>query len=488
MQSVLLVDDEALARTGLRLLIDWEGIGFDRVFEAASVEEALSVLQQHPVDVVIADVVMPDNDGIELARRIHHSWPSTITILVTSYEDFENARRAVSSGAVVLLSKRDLTAARLKRELRTAVGDDTLQPEYFGSDAVLADALNQVLDRSDPGDSGELLGHVAGAVGAVRIPDKADKDLLENTFRGIETSVVVVRRDAVWIAARRGNDVPFARLMQRVTARLGPEAAARWVVLQSGPRAALNALEVLRRWLNTEFWQPLRGVDELTPNRPEPAIVDEALPRAVQQNLQEQFAHGDEEQLSAAVSEAAEYARDTGVTPVRFRLAVLVSIAAAVASSHTTPANVGERLVALGRPQMYRTWRAVLDAVCALRREWRGHLASTRQSDPRIAAALDHIESALPHRLAVEDLASVAGTSVSAFSRLFRRSLGCTYRDYVAMRRVQRAQHIMAASPHLLVYQVAEEVGFDDVRQFNRMFAKWVGIRPNDYKQQVLGG
>jgi len=100
--KILVVDDEKdFARSlGERL----EVRGFS-VRVAFSGDEALSILEQHPEDVVILDVKMPGRDGLETLREIKHRWPLVEAIMLTGHATVEIAIEGMKLGAHDFLMK-----------------------------------------------------------------------------------------------------------------------------------------------------------------------------------------------------------------------------------------------------------------------------------------------------------------------------------------------------------------------------------------------
>lgn len=66
MVKVLIVDDEAVVRIGLKSMIDWKTNGFDLVGEAPNGEKALELIESQQPDIVLTDIKMPAMDGLEL--------------------------------------------------------------------------------------------------------------------------------------------------------------------------------------------------------------------------------------------------------------------------------------------------------------------------------------------------------------------------------------------------------------------------------------
>jgi two-component system, NarL family, response regulator DevR len=95
---VLIVDDHKVVRLGLMTLLedmDW----LEVVAEAGTSAEAVAAAARHQPHVVIMDIRLPGDSGIEACRAITTQWPNTRVIMLTSYEDDELIIRAVQAGA-----------------------------------------------------------------------------------------------------------------------------------------------------------------------------------------------------------------------------------------------------------------------------------------------------------------------------------------------------------------------------------------------------
>ena len=68
MYTLLIADDEPLIRNGVKKIIDWESLGFSKIFLAEDGQEALDIIKKNHVDLVLTDIVMPFMDGLQLAE------------------------------------------------------------------------------------------------------------------------------------------------------------------------------------------------------------------------------------------------------------------------------------------------------------------------------------------------------------------------------------------------------------------------------------
>jgi NarL family two-component system response regulator LiaR len=125
---VLLVDDHAMLRRGLRFFLK----GFDDlelVGEASSGQEAMALCAKTEPDVILMDMVMPDLDGAGATRLIREAFPRVQVIALTSFQEEDLIERALQAGAIGFLLK-NVSAKDLARAIRKAhAGRPTLAPE-----------------------------------------------------------------------------------------------------------------------------------------------------------------------------------------------------------------------------------------------------------------------------------------------------------------------------------------------------------------------
>lgn len=127
MIRVVIVDDQAMVRRGLRSLLEEEP-DLEVVGEAADGQSGLSVIRRHRPDVVLMDVRMPILDGIAATRSIGSEGLQTRVLVLTTFDLDEYVFHALRAGASGLLLK-DATAEQLVAAVRTvAAGDALLDP------------------------------------------------------------------------------------------------------------------------------------------------------------------------------------------------------------------------------------------------------------------------------------------------------------------------------------------------------------------------
>ncbi len=105
MINLLIADDEPIILNGLSKIIDFEKLGFKLVGKAPDGQEALDIIHNNPVDVVITDIQMPFLNGLELIQKIKEEERQIYCILLTGYSEFEYAQKAIELGVYSYLLK-----------------------------------------------------------------------------------------------------------------------------------------------------------------------------------------------------------------------------------------------------------------------------------------------------------------------------------------------------------------------------------------------
>ena len=101
--SILVVDDEGSLRDTFHFFLTREG--YEPVLTVASFKEALSLLQNQPIDLVISDIVLEGSSGIDLLKHTRRLGIDCPFIIITGFPDVDTAAEAVRLGAFDYISK-----------------------------------------------------------------------------------------------------------------------------------------------------------------------------------------------------------------------------------------------------------------------------------------------------------------------------------------------------------------------------------------------
>ncbi|WP_206950751.1 response regulator transcription factor RqpR [Trinickia acidisoli] len=113
---ILLVDDHAIVRQGVRQLLLNHGVARE-VVEADSGAQALASLDGAPFDIVLLDISLPDMNGVEVLKRVKRRAPRAPVMMFSMYREDQYAVRSIKAGAAGYLSKA-VTAAQMIEAIR----------------------------------------------------------------------------------------------------------------------------------------------------------------------------------------------------------------------------------------------------------------------------------------------------------------------------------------------------------------------------------
>lgn len=119
MTRILIVDDHAVVREGLKQFLA-ETRDLRIAGEAASIQEALTLVRQRDWDLVLLDIALPDEHGLEGLRRIKQEKPGLPVLLFSNFTEDEYALSSLQAGAAGFLSK-DSSPEQLRAAIRIAI-------------------------------------------------------------------------------------------------------------------------------------------------------------------------------------------------------------------------------------------------------------------------------------------------------------------------------------------------------------------------------
>jgi len=133
-QTVLFVDDDATMLAFHQKILVSEGY---RILTATSARAGFDMLARHHVDVVVADYVMPEMNGIEFLKRVRQLYPSTVRLMLSGASDMHSLIATINEGAIYKFLEKPVSARPLRQALRDAflVHDDQLAKSRCTSDS-----------------------------------------------------------------------------------------------------------------------------------------------------------------------------------------------------------------------------------------------------------------------------------------------------------------------------------------------------------------
>jgi two-component system, response regulator YesN len=154
MHNVLIIDDDKLAREGLRSIIYWEKYNLKVVGDVANGIQALEFLKQNQVDLAIVDISLPLISGFEFIELSKKQFPLLKYVVLSFHEDFENVHNAMQYGVLDYISKLRLeetdcekTFSRIGKLLDSNAGSDaeiSIDSDMTDEDGLSAEELSTI--------------------------------------------------------------------------------------------------------------------------------------------------------------------------------------------------------------------------------------------------------------------------------------------------------------------------------------------------------
>jgi DNA-binding NarL/FixJ family response regulator len=184
--KILLADDHVLMRRGIRALLERRA-DFQVVAEAGDGREAVQLTELNSPHVVVADIAMPNLNGIEAARQIAQKWPQTAIVILSMHSDESYVLRALKAGARGYLLKDSPESDLINAILAVHEGKAFFSPAI--SKMLVEDYMRQLQQRGAE-DSYELLTAREREVLQLLAEGKSNKDvaaILSLSLHTVET-------------------------------------------------------------------------------------------------------------------------------------------------------------------------------------------------------------------------------------------------------------------------------------------------------------
>ena len=496
--KVMIVDDEANTRNLLRICLDWAAIGCEIAWEAESGQEALDLLGENEADILITDIKMPFMDGLSLSKIVSKEFPRMKIIIISGYDDFEYARRALKLGVQDYLTKPinmdELTylASDCVRRFDEARKDSFEDRE---------DLLRKLL-MYEVNDSG-LITEMEHDYCMVLIFESADSGWLMAEAAGHmreQGAYVLVQRENLCeiavIAPTRMTVEMRASLFLSHTRQLFSEQGMSLTCAQSNVQWGIRLLdqcyqeahEALKlkyiRGDNQNLrFQDIKGDEKESDPSP---ILDIDLITPVKS--------GNVQLLKKRMGELEKLLKQAGMDSYIYMQFMVGSLYSTVLKE-LGDAGICADLVFENPVEEYKKLigcetigKAIgvlgenLKRIC----EYVGSQKSGVYSRPVVKALAYMEENYSSPDLSMEDTAVAAGLSSARFSTSFKSETGVTFTDYLLKLRMEKAKDLMR-DPNRKIYEIAMMTGYSNSPYFSTAFKKYTGCPPSEYREKQHG-
>jgi len=537
--QMIIVDDEAHWVDNLSTTKPWHELGIEQVHKAYSAWEALRIIETHPIDIVISDILMPEMTGMELIGEIRRREPRIKCIVLSGHSDFEFAQEAVRNQAVDYLLKPP-TDDELIGAVRAAVEQLQAEWESVGS----RERTEYTLRENLPLLRGQLL---LSALRGERLPDDEWTRKLESyglPFRPGESALLLVRLEEEFGQYRNNGQQLLEYAIINIAEEIFGSYARVWGVkeehgylafvlqFKTPPEAEAPGigkellLEKLSMQLQAKVKQFLRGSlsivttelfafpDKLTDryrhalayfrqivgDEREFVIRAGELDRGVSQapldelhappglgNLLEAGRwEAAERKLVGICSELDEKGSESWEHCLEAGYVIASSFAhfahrngkalASLIGEHFEPLQNGEAFSSIGK---LRNWS--LAALGKLREGTSNEVKDIRSA--YVHKIQEFVEANLHLDVSLRALADHVNLHPTHLSKLYKIETGEGVSDYVSRLRMEKACHLLRTSDRK-VYEISGDIGYLDPAYFIKVFKRQYGVTPQEYRER----
>ena len=530
--KVFLVEDEVIIRSGVKKSINWEQEGYEFVGEASDGELAYPMILKEKPDILITDIRMPFMDGLGLSRLVKKELPDIKILILSGYDEFEYAKKAIKIGVTEYLLK-PISAAKLT-EVLNAVAETIRQENeeknlletYFAEMRenterdkmrLFEKLLMGDLSMGEILEAGERFGMNLGAscykivlfkilanlenhVYAEQMVDACSS--VEQAASMMEGVYVFQRGVEGWAFLLTAQDEKSMEESAKILYQNLKQAMKNYTQLEyfGGIGSAVPRIRSLKQsFREADRAFAARFVEEanqiISQKEFEKSQMEEGLKMqgVVQigksrEMLQKFLSNGTREEVKAFSDAYISRIEEENIRSTMVRQYVVIDVCIVILSfcERISSANrlqeeaeelqkMMQKIHSLSEIKKYVV-RLLNEAI-----ELRDAESGRRYSD-LIAAAKKEIENHyMTEEISLNTVAISVGMSPSYFSSIFSKEAGKTFVEYLTEVRIEKAKEFLMCSS-MKTSEIGYEVGYKDPHYFSYIFKKVQGCSPKEYR------
>ena len=519
---VLLVDDEEDIREGISRKMDWLGLGFSLVGEAANGQDALELAESLRPDVILTDIKMPFMDGLELCRILTDRLPTARFVVFSGFDAFEYAKQAIQMNVVEYILKPinadELSAVlrrlkdQLDRERAERRNVELLRSRYTENLPVLRELFyaNLLDGHIEPGTERERAARLdidlqgeEWAVGLAYIgSDRRDALSTLSVQKLLEESLTADRCRLTlyndWVAVIVSLTESFTiydliRVLDRVCTLAASYLGLTLTVGVGAPCKELSGMARSAAEARTALeYRSMVGrgqviyIGDLEPDGGQVLTFEEADERTLTAAVR----LGSEQEVRDAAAALAGKIREANPSAGQYNLFLMELVTHLMKMTRRSGVGVEEVFgTGFSLPIQDSALPSLeeLEGWCAERylRLWT--LIRRRQTDSAgqtVETAKEYIRQHYAESdLSVEKLCAYLHLSSTYFSTLFKRETGTSFTAYVTTVRMEAAAEAIRGTEEK-TYLIAQRCGYEDPNYFSYVFKRHFGVTPTKYRSE----
>lgn len=535
MWTIAIIDDEWQVLSGMQKIIPWQELNSAPAGYAENGEQGLQLVLDTQPDILITDIYMPVKNGLDMIEELRKERFDGKIIILSGYADFEYARQALRLDVSDYLSKpvtvqtlRDVlgkTIEQLEQERAKALKEDEWKRKLVLYEPFVEQERLKSLVFGVGNGHGTEFAHEVESTGTALYRVEAVEIIRNERVEGMKTNDWNLFRFALGniakeLAEELGFDAMMIELYERQMALL-----LRFDVQTSRDESRLQAVAYARRFVQAaqdflrigiqigiggmkEHPKEISGSTEeaFQALQEKLCMTDEAFPifiykskrDANARNLTELRPISNYQEIASALRQLQQEAAEDAVKRLMERLqewsgltvAELQRVAREVWTickyslyevdiplEEAFPTkDIDKEIVDIITPQRFYDWAlAKVGAVCT--RFGKHENIKHKQA---VDFMVTYIHEHYAEDLRLAELAEKVYISRNYLSNIFRSVTGDTFNEYLTKVRMEKAKSLLAEGK-MMVYEIAEKVGYKNVPYFTTLFKKYIGRNPTDF-------
>ncbi|MFC0473326.1 response regulator [Halalkalibacter kiskunsagensis] len=520
MYKVLIVDDEAIERRGLRKIIN-DAFSTIVIEEAENGRTAILKSEEFRPDVVFMDIKMPGIDGVEAAKEIKKMNRAVQIIMVTAFDTFEYARQVMKIGVkdyilkpstkeeIISPLKKLLAEIEIEREKRTE--EIILKDNYRRALSIVQSRVitSMLLDSSNARNVVEFEWEETFQKESFVMVFEFKKRNQKTTYKETNEYILFLQSELSHFFHENfiGEEVMgrLPVLVQLEDKDVSKRNQIRDRAMTCGKKIIIKSRNYYPDYdLSVGIGRTYDEMEKFIQSYHEALFSLSSLKypylcqyynhhvREAGEGDNVGYPYGLEKKLLEAVT--------TGVVeevPLQFRKYMDVLIRYCEMSKETVEGRISELYVLLSRqvvdsgiPIIVNQPARETNSPSVLQEELTkiaSHIQSMYYSQNKdiLLIAKEYISKHYEKALTLEEVADVVELSPQYFSKIFKERSGSSFIDYLTKIRVDQAKELMRTKGRS-VKEVCFEVGYKDPNYFSRVFKKYTGVSPSDYRHTLV--
>lgn len=500
---ILIVEDEIKIRTGMARLISAH-TSHTIIGEAKNGKEGLEMAMRLHPELIISDIRMPEMDGLEMMEALDREGISCHRVVLSGYSEFEYARKAMRYGVEDYLLKplaaEDVTSLldkiqekiREEEEKTARTAEGLLRELLLGGKRDKEEVCRQ-LEKQGGFQEGKPCFLVAGYTGSTKTRYEACIEKRWEDFRKKNPaygmcSTILESSQEMFCLFQGGSSAEelMAKMQRRLYLDAEREDQPVWIFAQVQKLQELSGLAADCRsaypWGMLAGYRKLLTLEEIQKMEEKPY----EYPKALEGEIQTAVCNGSGGRLRQEGEAFKSYMKEMKCSPnsMRHGYIKMLNFISGICSEVNPEMYKKIRNLDLTRQaaeavtlgELEHSFDQVIQAIVSF---------TDRKEDIRnytIKRALGYIREHYKENLSLEILADYLEITPEYLSTLFNKEVGINFTTFVKRFRISHAKRLLKGTDKK-IYEISQEVGYNDPKYFNRVFKEEIGVSPGDYRQ-----